>query len=295
MISADDLGIFLEVARRGRLVEAGRQLGLDHTTVGRHIARLERETEQRLFHREPSGWRLTPAGTRLLGHAESVEAAVRAAHEDCLRTGKHLTGSVRMIAPDGFGNFLLSPGIGALHAAFPALGMELVVANVHTSLGTREFDLAVTIEAPPTRAVDAHRLADYELCLYAAPSFLTAHPPITTAADLDGDPFIWYVEDALCAPTLETLFQAVPTARPAYRTNTIAGQISAAQQGLGFAFLPGWIGDATPGLVRLDAFPHAVAHSYWLMVPRQLARLARVRAMAGAIEALAADRQGLRR
>lgn len=294
MISADDLGIFLEVARRGRLTEAAKHLGLNHTTVGRHISQLERRVEQRLFHREPSGWTLTPAGMRLIGHAETVEAAVAAAREDCLESSEHLTGSVRLLTPDGFGAFLVAPGLGEIRAALPALSLELVTTNMHASLSTREFDLAVSIERPGARAVAARKLADYELRLYASPRLLREHAPIETVDDVRDDAFIWYVDDALGASTFETLYRAVPDARPTLRTNTIAGQIAAARQGLGLAFLPAWIGDATAGLQPIEGFPHAVAHSYWLLVPRNLTRLARVRAVIGLLEGFVARRPGLR-
>ena len=42
MLRADDFQIFLEVARRGRLIEAARVLKINHTTVGRHVSQLER-------------------------------------------------------------------------------------------------------------------------------------------------------------------------------------------------------------------------------------------------------------
>ncbi|MHA6626537.1 LysR family transcriptional regulator [Pseudonocardia sichuanensis] len=293
MLSADDLGIFLEVARRGRLTEAAKHLGLNHTTVGRHISRLERSVEQRLFHREQSGWRLTEAGLRLLGHAEAVEAAVTAAREDCLQTGQYLTGSIRLITPDGFGSYLLTPGLAQMRSAFPGLALEIVTANRHASLGTREFDLAVAIERPGTRAVSAHMLAEYELRLYASPAYLDGHRPIGSVEDVRGDDFIWYVDDALGGLTHETLFRAVPTARPAIQTNTIAGQISAARQGLGIAFLPTWIGDVTPGVQRVEGFDSAIPHSYWLLVPRNLTRLARIRAVARMVEDLVDQHTGL--
>ena len=38
MLRADDFQIFLEVARRGRLIEAARVLKINHTTVGRHVS-----------------------------------------------------------------------------------------------------------------------------------------------------------------------------------------------------------------------------------------------------------------
>ena len=109
MFSADDLKLFLEVARRGRLTEAAKHLQINHTTVSRHITRLERAVENRLFDRTSEGWTLTDAGAQLLVHAEMVEAAVLAAQEDCLSRGPALTGHVRVIAPDGFGAYLLLP------------------------------------------------------------------------------------------------------------------------------------------------------------------------------------------
>lgn len=114
MISADDLGYFLEVARTGKLVAAAQGLGVDHTTVGRRLTRLERATGSRLFDRSTGRWRLTEAGERLRIHAESVESALAAAAEELRSTPGRLSGTLRITAPDGFGAFVLSPGLGRL-------------------------------------------------------------------------------------------------------------------------------------------------------------------------------------
>ena len=58
----DDLRVFLEVARQGRLLAAGRRLGIDPATAGRRIAALEAALEARLFERSPQGYALTEAG-----------------------------------------------------------------------------------------------------------------------------------------------------------------------------------------------------------------------------------------
>ncbi|WP_406631489.1 hypothetical protein [Amycolatopsis sp. WGS_07] len=65
-----------------------------------------------------------------------------------------------------------------------------------------------------------------------------------------------------------------------YRSRTISGQIRAARQSLGFAFLPSRIGDRTDGVRPI---PHA------------LARLARVRAVSAAIDGLVRERPLLHR
>ncbi len=69
----DNLRIFLAVARAGQFVAAGRQLKIDHATVGRRITALERSLNARLLERRTTGVALTAAGQRLLAAAERIE------------------------------------------------------------------------------------------------------------------------------------------------------------------------------------------------------------------------------
>jgi DNA-binding transcriptional LysR family regulator len=294
MLRANDLGIFLEVARHGRLTEAARVLKLNHTTVGRHISQLERSAQNRLFNREPSGWTLTEPGVRLLAHAEAVEAAVLAANEDCLLTGRSLTGSVRVVAPDGLGSYLLVPSLGQFGEHVGGLTVEVVTANRHASLTSREFDVAVTIERPQARGVKVSKLADYELRFFASPDYLATRPPVATVEDVTAHhEFIWYVDEALGADTFKTLYRLVPDAAPRVQTNSISAQVHAAQQGMGLAFLPSYIGDGVPGLQRLPGIDGTVPHSYWLLIPHNFDRLARVMTVARVLERLVLDTEGL--
>src|SRR6185369_12185433 len=72
-----DLRLFLHVARLGGLSQATETTGLSAATLGRRVAALEREIGRALFHRSPTGYRLTGAGEDLLAHAVDVEAAMR--------------------------------------------------------------------------------------------------------------------------------------------------------------------------------------------------------------------------
>jgi DNA-binding transcriptional LysR family regulator len=277
MIRADDLGIFLEVARHGRLTEAAKVLQLNHTTVGRHISQLEQSVQQRLFNREHAGWTLTEAGVRLLAHAEAIEASVKAANEDCLLTGQYMTGSVRVVTPDGFGSYLLVPSLGRFAKTLGGLTVEVVTANRHASLTSREFDLAVTIERPHARAVNITKLADYRLGFFASPDYLRGKPQISDPSQIPGTfDVIWYVDEALGLDTYRTLYALVPDVVPKVHTNSIAAQVNAAVTGMGLCFLPTYIGNMVPGLTRLPGVEQTVPHSYWLLIPNGFERLARV-------------------
>ena len=293
MLSADDLRVFAEVARRGRLTEAAIHLQVNHTTVSRHITRLERAVESRLFDRTTNGWVLTDAGLRLLVHAEAIESTMRVVQEDCLSQDSSLSGHVRIITPDGFGAYLLLPGLEEFQRQHPDLTVEVVMANRHASLTPREFDLAVTIERPQARAVTVRKLADYSLGFYASNRYLAHNPTVEKIEDLYDHVLIWYVDSALDHRTLSLLYEVLPHARPRIQTNNITGFIEAAEAGLGVALLPTFIADRNPCLQRITADHAQVGRSYWMSFPRDLVRLARVRMMAEYIGRLVADQPGL--
>jgi hypothetical protein len=66
MLDWDNLHLFLMVARHGRLIAAGRALGVDHTTIARRLSSLETALGARLFERSPRGVTLTVDGQILL-------------------------------------------------------------------------------------------------------------------------------------------------------------------------------------------------------------------------------------
>lgn len=293
MIDADDLRYFLEVARTGRLVAAGKGLGVNHTTVGRRITALERALGNRLFDRVPTGWVLTDAGHELIVHAESIESALLAAMEGAASGGGRLSGTVRIATPDGFGAFLLAPSLETLFAQNPDLDVEIVTATRHDVLAAREFDVAVTLERPSPRSVDISELADYRLGLYASAAYLETHPRISHVLDLHEHALIGYVDSLLDVPALRIFDEVLPGHRTQIQTNNITGQWLATAAGLGVAALPLYIGDPDPRLVRILADEVTVLRKYWLIVPRELQRLARVRTAIAMLRSIAAGHAGL--
>ncbi|MEV6426253.1 LysR family transcriptional regulator [Nocardia sp. NPDC051463] len=292
VIDADSLRYFLEVARTRRLVAAGQRLGVNHTTVSRRIAALERSLGIRLFDRAPSGWVLTDAGYRLLAHAEAVESALLAAM-DSIATAGRLSGTVRIATPDGFGAFLLAPNLAELCAQHPDLDIQIVTATRQDVVATREFDIAVTLEPPSPRSVEVSELADYQLGLFATRGYLAAHPRITRVLDLRDHRLIGYVDALLDIPALRILDDILPGLRVSIQTNNITGQWTAAAGSLGIAVLPRYIGDSDPRLERVLAEEVTVTRKYWLVVPRDLHRLARVRTTIAMLRTLVATQDGL--
>jgi DNA-binding transcriptional LysR family regulator len=62
---------------------------------------------------------------------------------------------------------------------------------------------------------------------------------------------------------------------------------------LGISALPQYIGDPDPRLVRVLADEVSVQRKYWLVVPCELQRLARVRAAIATLRQICAEHRGL--
>lgn len=81
MFNWNDLTFFLELARQSRLMPAARRLKVDHTTVSRRIAELEKDLTVKLFERKHEGFVLTDDGHRLFAIADKMENLALSAAE----------------------------------------------------------------------------------------------------------------------------------------------------------------------------------------------------------------------
>lgn len=288
MISPDDLSYFLQVARQQRLTAAGQVLGVNHTTVGRRIARLEGQLGKRLFDRRSSGWTLTAVGEKLMFHAETIEDALAAASTVVDNSGSSLSGSVRIVAPDGFGAYLLTPALGPMRERHPELTIEIMTASQKASFTEREFDVAVVLVEPTRNAVWAEPLLDYTLRLYASRDYVAQNPPITEVEDLREHPLIFYVDEVLDIDPLRIMKEILPGYTAKIQTNNITGHLRATVAGLGIAPLPSYIGDQSDELVRVLPDLVGVERRYWIVVPRGLERLQRVREVVALLRTITA-------
>ena len=71
----NDFQAFLAVARAGQLARAAASMGVDATTIGRRLRRLETRTGATLFEQTREGQVLTEAGEAMLAEVEAMAEA----------------------------------------------------------------------------------------------------------------------------------------------------------------------------------------------------------------------------
>lgn len=201
----DDLRVFLAVAREESLSAAGRRLQVDPATVGRRVARLETAFESPLFVKSPTGYALTDAGQRLMGHALRVEQSLQEATEEMVGQSSGLSGQIRIGAPDGVANYLLPAVCGRIAEANPDLEIQIVALPRVVSLSRREADLVVAVSAPTAGRLTVQKITDYKLHLAAAKWYLRKRPEITSVEDLKDHVVTGYIPDMIFDKELDYL------------------------------------------------------------------------------------------
>ncbi len=233
----DHLRVFLAVARHGQLLAAARHLRLNHATIARRLDALEDALATPLFDRRPTGTALTAAGERLLPVAERIETDVLGIAETFRDEEQEVSGTVRIGAPDGLGNYFLAAELGALATRHPGLTIELVPLPRTFSLSRREADLAIVLDQPVQGRLVISRLTDYTLGIYAAPTYLSRHGTPLREEDLGAHLVVSGVEDLSYASALDYGAVLLRHAGRSFRCASVMGQMEAVRSGTGIGVL----------------------------------------------------------
>jgi DNA-binding transcriptional LysR family regulator len=278
----DDVRIFLAVARAGQILGAARRLELNHATVSRRIAALERALGAKLFRRLTTGSELTEEGERFLNVAERIEADMIAARAEIAGESDEIAGVVRIGAPDGFGVAFLAPRLGALTERHPGLSIQLVPVPRSFSLSRREADIAITVERPTEGRLVAGKLVDYTLSLYASRDYAERYGLPRSVADLKQHRLIGYVPDLLISLSLDYGPEIMPDWQASFAVSSALGQVEAVRSGAGIGILHTFIARAHEDLVLVAIAP-PIRRGYWLVYHETVRPLRRVQAVSAFI------------
>ncbi|SFK28069.1 LysR family transcriptional regulator [Bradyrhizobium sp. Gha] len=259
----EQVRIFLEVARAGQISKAAKHLQLNHTTVARQLTALEKNLNVRLLERHTSGSNLTAAGEALALAAKRAESEFLKVGASIEGANEAITGTVRVGAPDGLGNYFLAERLGALAARHPGLVIQLVPLPRTFSVSRREADIAISLDRPKQGRLILSKLMDYTLSIYAAESYLSREGSIQSQADLASRLFVTHVEDFAYSRALDyaSVLRRLMSRR--YECGSVVAQIEAVRSGHGIGILHDYAARRYPELQRL--LPELrIVRSYWL-------------------------------
>jgi DNA-binding transcriptional LysR family regulator len=166
-MDTDLLKTFLEVSRTRHFGKAAENLYLTRSAVSFRIKQLESILGIELFERLRNNIQPTPAGERMLGHAEAVLNAWERAKQDIILNQQH-SAQLTLSAGDNIWDAYLQDFLQPLHLGLAgvALRTDILSASVMTrQLIERTLDIAITFDPPKLDEVTLVKLAQVKLYL----------------------------------------------------------------------------------------------------------------------------------
>ena len=288
----DDLRIFLAIARAGTVLEAARQLELDHSTVSRRLANLEARLAIRLFNRAGRRLSINTAGTQLMRTAERLEATLLSDLAVLESMQGSRVGTVRIGVPEGLGVGYIAGRLGTLAEAYPEIALELVALPQNYSLAAREVDIAITLDRPEFGNIAVRKLTDYALQFFGTESYFGRHGCPSDVSELASHRLCGYIPQLLYTPLLDYLVFDGVRLNPTLKSTSVVAHVEMVGSGAALGMLPVFMcaGDRALSPILDEA---RITRSYWLTVHDDLRGVERIRLITEALAQMARQDRAL--
>jgi len=178
------LKVFIEVVQQGSFAGAARQLDLTPSAVTRAVAALETTLGARLLQRTTRKVALTEAGAAYLERVRPLLDELERAGEELQAHTGQVHGMVRVTASVAYGQRALVPLLPALHAAHPALKVDLLLSDTMLDLVAQRIDVALRLGPAVDSSLVGMQLRPVRFRVCASPAYLRKNGRPRQPADL---------------------------------------------------------------------------------------------------------------
>ncbi|MGG5291991.1 LysR substrate-binding domain-containing protein [Pseudomonas shirazensis] len=179
-----DLLLFTAIARCSSFVSAGAELGISPAHVSKRIVTLEQSLNCKLFNRTTRRVTITREGEAMLAWAkqilENVHGMLETSHGDRVEP----RGLLRISTSQRLGRFHVAPILGLLRKLYPKLEVWIELMDRRTDLIGEQFDIDIRVGEVTEQHLIAHKIANSQRILCAAPSYVAERGHPVSLADL---------------------------------------------------------------------------------------------------------------
>jgi DNA-binding transcriptional LysR family regulator len=240
------LELFVTVARTASFSEAGRKLGLPRSSVSRNVGELETALGVQLFNRTTRKVALSTAGATLYERIAPQLQELHQSLDSMPEQAEQPSGELRLTAPTDLGVTVLPDIIAGFGQRYPAICVDVRLAQRVVDLVGEGFDLALRISEGrlADSSLVARRLSEVEFELFAAPTYVARRGPVKNLDDTASHDWVTFRGPP-----------PPPFPRPTLRARAASDDLlwvhQAVRAGIGVALLPNFLARADVAAGRL--------------------------------------------
>ena len=176
------VAIFTRAAETLSFSEAGRQIGISSSAVGKAIARLEHRLQVRLFHRSTRSVRLTPEGSLFLSRCQRILSEISEAEAELASSRSTPSGRLRVSIP--MVGTLLMPILSAFMRTFPEVLLDIDFSDRVVDVIEEDFDVVLRTGESTDSQLTVRMLGNYTHLVVGSATYLAKHGVPASPEDL---------------------------------------------------------------------------------------------------------------
>lgn len=258
----DDLRIVGAVYRTGSYMRAGREMGIDETTVARRLVRIEAALGMRLFETTDGVRTPTDSCRAILPALAAMERASADVQTLTAHAGQPMR-RLRLSTISSIAEDFVAPAVERLLGAEPGLTLVIETGDHNVDMSRWEADLAIRLGRPARGAFNVRRVGVLDFCLVSP---RPGGGDEATAADrLDPMPLIAYTDGLNGTPEMACLFRHEAAGPVRVQTSDVALICALIQSGAGIGVLPAFLAQTLLDNDRLQVQPIDAQREVWLL------------------------------
>jgi DNA-binding transcriptional LysR family regulator len=274
-VSWDDVNLVASIATFESLRQAAKALGMNASTLVRHMERLETDLGTTIFDRLPHGFVLNAAGRALADIGRDMQRQFLRVQEMASHDQRP-KGQVRIAVTEGLGTFWVAPKLPQFIHDNPEVVIALESTMAVRSPLRNEADIAIQFRKPDNPDLVAARLCTLHVYPFATLRYLEKHGMPSREDRKVRHKLVLQESEQLTTEVItEFLTKNRLEADVAFVTNSSLAHLYAVERGLGIGGLPTFA-MAMGG--RLRPIDIGIQHSMdvWMVYRKDARRLKRV-------------------
>jgi len=184
MLTSEDLRFFYTISTQPSLTAAARKLNVTPPTVTQRLQAIESKVSVKLVQRQARGISLTEEGYLLQTKARSILADMDELQTLMASKKNLVNGTLKVLAPLGFGNDHIAPLIGEFQQQHPNLNVELELSDKPSWSESHKWDIIIYIGELRDSTLKLATLAPNQRFLCASPEYVDNNDPLKSPREL---------------------------------------------------------------------------------------------------------------
>lgn len=238
------LATFVRVVDEGSLSRAARSLPSSLASVSRQLSALEQHFGTQFVRRTTRRLALTDEGRMLYERAKAILAELKQVEAALSANHQEPTGRLRVSVPTLIGRALIAPILAEFLRLYPSVSIDLQLVDRTVDMLEEDIHVALRIGHLPNSQLIVRKLADIQMIVCAAPSYLKQRGTPATPAELSGHECLAFSETPGVSEWrfgTEANSQCNVAISARLWINSLDALVLAAEQGAGVVRVPSWL------------------------------------------------------